>query len=330
MDEPLISIVVPIYNTARYLDRCINTLVNQTYSNLEIVLINDGSTDNSEDICLRYCNMYDNVKYYHKTNGGLGSARNYGIERSHGAYVGFIDSDDWVDLDYFYFLYHLAATYDAQVASCSMDVTSVYALNKKSLTNRNVQVIHDTNIPTYYFKMSLKDSNLFSVCSSIFIRSSLDNVRFREGKLNEDMDFKYKALKNATTWVLSNAPKYHYYQAGGSLSSGIVKAKDLDLIEASHILLKYAEDTCSNKNYNYARIGTIKPYFSLLLRMAVFGSTTEVNEEDLIKEGLSIMRENYLNLIMSPIKASRKVLITSMCINYRLTRSILVILKKIV
>ena len=97
MKEELISVVIPVYNVKKYLKKCLETVVNQTYSNLEIILVDDGSTDGSEKICDEYATQYNNVSVIHKKNGGLSSARNAGIDVAKGKYIGFIDSDDFVD-----------------------------------------------------------------------------------------------------------------------------------------------------------------------------------------------------------------------------------------
>ena len=90
--NPLISIIVPIYNQILYLDRCMKTILNQTYDNLEIILVDDGSTDGSSELCDQYCQKYGNIKVIHKTNGGISSARNAGIAQANGDYIGFVDS----------------------------------------------------------------------------------------------------------------------------------------------------------------------------------------------------------------------------------------------
>ena len=97
----LLSVIIPIYNTAKYLDRCINSIVSQTYTNIEIICINDGSTDNCKDILDRWQTKDTRIKVYHKENGGIASARNLGLEKASGDYIGWVDSDDYVDKDYF-------------------------------------------------------------------------------------------------------------------------------------------------------------------------------------------------------------------------------------
>ena len=105
MDQPLISIIVPVYNVDKYLEKCINSLLDQTYENIEIILIDDGSKDKSGSICDVYSDNYKNIKVVHKENAGLGYARNTGLEMTHGNYVTFVDSDDWVSQDLIQHMY---------------------------------------------------------------------------------------------------------------------------------------------------------------------------------------------------------------------------------
>ena len=326
---PLISVVVPVFNASKYLERCIESIIHQTYPHIEVIIVNDGSTDESELICLKYTERYEYIKYFYKQNGGLGSARNFGINNCNGDYIGFVDSDDWIDYDYFEGLFTLMSKHKAQITSYMLDITSKFRIHTNKSFGCN-KVLKGTEIARYYFKQSLIDSNLFSVCSCLFLRSVIGENRFREGKLNEDMDFKFKALQRCSVWVVSYDKKYHYFQSGPSLSSGIVKEKDEDLFEASFLLLELAKKTNSKENYKNAEIGTIKPWFSILLRMAIWGAKPEVNVKKLIKEGIAKLRSNYWKLMTSPIKISRKFLITTFCINYKAAEFVLKLLSNFV
>ena len=116
MRHELISIIIPIYNVENYLRQCLDSIVAQTYQNFECLLINDGSPDNSSDICREYVAKDTRFRYFEKENGGVSSARNLGIERSEGAYITFIDSDDWVDSDYLEVLYSAILEEQADIA----------------------------------------------------------------------------------------------------------------------------------------------------------------------------------------------------------------------
>ena len=122
VNNELISIVVPVYNVEKYIEKCVNSITNQVYNNLEIILVNDGSTDNSGKLCDSLSKLDDRIKVYHKENGGLSDARNYGVERANGKYIGFVDSDDFIDSDMYKTLYDVIKRENADVAECNMKI----------------------------------------------------------------------------------------------------------------------------------------------------------------------------------------------------------------
>ena len=126
-----VSIIVPVYNTYNYLNKCLESLVNQTLSDIEIIVVNDGSPDDSEGIIKEYANKYSSIKYYKKKNGGLSSARNFGIKRATGEYIGFVDSDDYVDVTMYEKLYNQAISTNSDIVCCQL--TYLYPNNKTIL-----------------------------------------------------------------------------------------------------------------------------------------------------------------------------------------------------
>ena len=122
MEEELISVILPIYNVEKYLEKCLKSVINQTYKNLEIILVDDGSKDNSPQICDEYAVKDKRIVVIHKSNGGLSDARNAGIEIAKGKYIALIDSDDYVEKDYVQFLYQLIKENNAEMSICSHTV----------------------------------------------------------------------------------------------------------------------------------------------------------------------------------------------------------------
>ena len=116
-----VSVVVPVYNVEKYLDKCFNSLVKQTLKDIEIIVVNDGTKDNSQDIIDKYVKKYKNIKAYKKTNGGLSSARNYGIKKCTGEYIAFLDSDDYVEYDMYEKLYNKAISEDFDITVCNVN-----------------------------------------------------------------------------------------------------------------------------------------------------------------------------------------------------------------
>ena len=118
----LISVIIPIYNTQKYLKKCIDSVESQSYNNVEIILVNDGSTDSSEKIIQPYLQRYENIKYYKKENGGLSDARNFGIDIAQGKFITFIDSDDYISLEYIEYLHQILIGNCADIACCDTKI----------------------------------------------------------------------------------------------------------------------------------------------------------------------------------------------------------------
>jgi glycosyltransferase involved in cell wall biosynthesis len=204
-----ISVIVPFYNSKAYIDKCIHSVINQTYKNLEILLIDDGSSDGTHDICQAYAAKDDRIKVIRKENGGTSSARNFGLEHATGDLLYFIDSDDEVSLDLFEYFLNLMSVHNADM------VYSPYAYvdTKGNIINK---AGHNTieKIKVYSKQEAL--SALLSweipccVCDKLVKKHVYDNVRFPEGYLCEDLDIVYRLIDNSNTVVSSTIPKYYY------------------------------------------------------------------------------------------------------------------------
>ena len=117
-----ISVVVPVYNVEQYLEKCVNSIINQTYKNLEIILVDDGATDKSGKLCDELAKLDNRIMVYHKKNGGLSDARNYGVERATGDYIGFVDGDDYIDAEMYEKLYEAIKKENVDVAECNLKI----------------------------------------------------------------------------------------------------------------------------------------------------------------------------------------------------------------
>lgn len=164
-----VSIIIPVYNVENYIDKCLNSVVNQSYKNIEVIIVNDGSCDNSENIINKYLDKYSFIKYYKKENGGLSSARNYGLEKSNGDFVLFIDSDDYIEVDMVNILINKAINDDMDIVSCNLnfiyDNKIVKSNNYKYLTNDSTKLflITPPMIPCKLYKRSLFDTLKFKL-----------------------------------------------------------------------------------------------------------------------------------------------------------------------
>lgn len=217
-----ITVIVPVYNVENYLEKCFDSLINQTYKNLEIIVINDGSTDNSGEICQEYAQKDNRIVYIEKENGGLSDARNVGLDKMTGSYVTFIDSDDWVELDYVEILYKKIIEYQADIA-----VGNYYSYNEDEETyyfhiygNSYYEKVYD-NISIFenlYESQEMKSFALISAWGKLYKAKLFDYLRFDKGKLGEDGYFNQKMYLSVNKVVYLNKGLYAYRQRSGSIT----------------------------------------------------------------------------------------------------------------
>ena len=209
MDKPLISVIVPVYNVEKYLRRCIDSIVGQTYDNLEIILIDDGSTDSSGRICDEFAEKDSRISVIHKPNSGVSDARNLGIKTAKGELLGFVDSDDWVDLRFYKILYNEMIRTGADVVACDLEFlldeskavsdtdeikTEVYGAGE-AISGLISDKIFTTTVPTRLYKTAL-----------------IRDIEFEPGKRYEDILWCYKSFAAAKKIAKVNNKLYYYFQ----------------------------------------------------------------------------------------------------------------------
>ncbi len=212
-DHPLISVIVPVYNVEAFLKKCLNSLVHQTYDNLEIILIDDGSTDLSPRICDEYAERYSNVRVIHQQNKGLCGARNTGLDDAKGDYIGFVDSDDWCALDMYQYLYDGLCKYNVDVAACGY-----YRVRTKGrIVARCDGAAHVLDEDLIIRDIVLNNDFCSFFWNKLFRRSVFGNLRFPEGHTFEGERFMHRVIKNTNNAVLLGEPKYYYVDATDSI-----------------------------------------------------------------------------------------------------------------
>lgn len=229
----LISIVVPIYNVESYLRMCLDSIENQTYSNIEVLLINDGSPDSSGEICQEYVARDSRFRYFEKENGGLSDARNYGIERSNGKYLTFIDSDDWVEPTYIEDMYQAALKNDSEI------VVSNYTLFDVKENHYLIHVWDDYYEETYegeelINKLPLLERRDYSFVTSwgiLFKKELFNNIKFPKGKVIEDSRTNYKLFARSLRSTYINKALYNYRIGRESISSQVNEKLLIDVLE---------------------------------------------------------------------------------------------------
>ena len=246
----LVSIIVPVYNVESYLRMCLDSIEHQTYSNIEVLLINDGSPDSSGEICQEYVARDSRFRYFEKENGGLSDARNYGIERSNGRYLTFVDSDDWLSLTYVEDLYQAAIRNDADT------VVSHYTIYNESDRNYYVHIWDDYYEKTYtgeelVLELPSLELNGYVYITSwgiLFKKELFNNIRFPKGKVIEDSRTNYKLFFRSNKVAYIHKEIYYHREGIESIGSGVNEKLLTDVLEC--LLERLAIYTIKGWNYS--------------------------------------------------------------------------------
>lgn len=235
--KDLVSIIVPVYNVEKYLKKCIDSIKNQTYDNLEILLVDDGSTDNSGKICDLYSKKDRRIKVIHKENGGLSDARNCGINIISGEYLTFIDSDDFIDNDYIKTLLTIAKKNNADIVISGLFNYYENENNiNNNLTNYTESVVSKQKI---YEKMFLQRGVDVNATAKLYKSYIFDKIRFPKGKLYEDIQIIDKTIEAANVIVETNYKGYYYLQRKGSIMYGKMSSDRLILETTTKKLIEF-------------------------------------------------------------------------------------------
>ena len=283
---PLISVIVPVYDVERYLCECIDSILTQSYRNLEVILVNDGSSDNSGNICDEYMKQDNRVKVIHKQNGGLSVARNAGIEIAKGELIHFIDSDDWIEADMLELLYNNLMEHNAEISCCG------YYL---SYINENINAFVCDELLVFNSEQGLENSLLRNVpwissCSKLYKKEIFETIRFPLSKRSEDIFIIAEVMSNANVIVYDITPKYYYRQRKNSISKQDAYNKDImDFIEAyEHNLIVIREKY--PKLIPLCEYRIIDSKFYVLSYIMSFKKYKEIPEYQAL---LSDLRRNY-------------------------------------
>ena len=233
-ETALISIIVPVYSVEKWLERCIQSLVDQTYRTLEIILIDDGSTDSSSMICDRWAEKDRRIIVVHKENGGLSSARNLGIDLAHGQYIGFVDSDDWVNSRFIEILHQLMVNYQCDLAECGSCETwgEVHPTSYEAAAE--VHTKHEA------MEAHLKDTRFTCVIWNKLYKREIITARFPEGKLHEDLFWTYQIIDQCSTLVHTAVPLYYHFHRSDSITgSTYTLSRISDILEGGFMRCQF-------------------------------------------------------------------------------------------
>ena len=250
MNQPLISVIVPVYKVEKYLPRCIESVLKQTYKNFELILVDDGSPDNSGKICDEYALRDNRIKVIHKENGGVSSARNTGIDAANGEYINFIDSDDWVPENSLEILLNTIIENDAELSICGFEFRGIKVVSKKYEKKFiDFRETEDAELVEIF-----RQCFFYSACGKLFKTKILkeDDIKFSNKiKIGEDTLFVRKYLINIKKIEISNKSVYFYNQLNFSSATKKYYPEhnvwSMDLINTYNDLLNSKLKTDSRK-----------------------------------------------------------------------------------
>lgn len=203
MDKKLLSIIIPVYNVENYICECLDSVLGQSYTNIEVLLIDDGSTDKSGEICDEYQKKDSRVKVFHKENGGLSTARNVGIEQANGFYVAFVDSDDYIETTMYSQMISVLEKEKAELVVCAFNNVSD---TKKECTGNSGNI---TSFNTEEIFLN-KDKIRFLTWNKVYLKSKIDEIRFIPGQVYEDVYFNRHIFLRCTKVAYLDKPLYNY------------------------------------------------------------------------------------------------------------------------
>ena len=236
MNVPLISVIVPVYKVEPYLDRCVESIVNQTYENLEIILVDDGSPDICPAMCDAWVEKDSRIKVIHKENGGLSDARNAGMAVASGELMGFVDSDDWIAPEMYRLLYENMVETDSDIAACGVEMVWEDGTPSRMLTMAGSRLMNRNEAMEAIIKENwLKQPVWYKLYRTELIR----DILFPVGKYHEDVFWSYRAVGRADRVYVFDYPCYFYTQRSGSIMGGGYSLKRLDGLEAKAERLVY-------------------------------------------------------------------------------------------
>ena len=311
-----ISVIVPVYNVEQYLERCVDSIISQTYTNLEIILVNDGSTDNSGKLCDELAKKDERIRVIHKENGGLSDARNRGIDEAESDLVGFIDSDDYIDSDMYEVLLKNLNNTDADLSMCALydvynNTPEAQVTNKETWKLSSEQAI----------KMVM-EAKILSVTAvnKLYRKSLFTDLKFEVGKIAEDAFIMIKLLDKCEKIVATNEKKYYYVHRENSITTQKFSTKFLNVIEAyeqnSNIILeKYPKlKDVAQTRMNWA-------YFYVLDRLLL---DDNYNYKELENKLISYLKNHRKDILNNPLfKTGRKIGFIALLLSRNLYRKLI-------
>ena len=288
----LISIIIPVYNVEDYLHYAIESLEKQTYKNFEIILVNDGSTDDSGKLCDEYSEKYSNVRVFHKENGGLSDARNFGVQQAKGEFIIFLDPDDYLEVYSLELLAGIQEMYDCDIVSTRVKATELYNVySNHYLTEENFKnvVIMDRDVfleEAFYDKVAT-----VSACGKLYRKSILE-IPFPKGRIYEDLYIISEHVGKANKIVHTPLQIYNYYKRQGSIVNSKFTSKQYDFFDA----IAYNRQVIREKFNNVDKLVTAINAKEVIGSFKIIGSAYKTSISDVYKIR-KLIKENCSNIL---------------------------------
>lgn len=305
MNKCKLSIIVPVYGVEKYIDKCLNSLVKQSLKEIEVIVVNDGTKDNSQKIIDKYVKKYpDKIKSYIKENGGQGSARNYGLKKATGEYIGYVDSDDFVEKDMYKKLYNKAKENNYDIVVCgNYNVSEDYQ-------NKNI----DTFINNYNTDLEKIFFGKMAVWNKIYKRDILikNKLEFKEKVWYEDLAFTLKAIMNSNTFAFIDEPLYDYLIREGSTMNNSNVQRNLEILDAFNDILSYIQHNKKEEYFSKIEFLAIDHiYISAIVRVLKAEADDKVKRETINKliDYMNTSFPNYKNnKYINTLSKNRKII----------------------
>ena len=312
-----ISIILPVYNVEKYVEKCLNSIKNQDYKNFEAIIVDDGSKDKSVEIIENFIKKDDRFKLYHKENGGLSDARNFGMNFVTGKFVIFIDSDDYIENKMLTTLYENITKEKADVSICG--IYNVY-INKKTsqCEDKNIYFVCDKNrfLKEYLIGKLVPGS----ICNKLIKVDIAKKIQFPVGKIYEDAFYQFDLINFAKKYVVTTNPMYNYFHRENSITTKSYSKKNLDYIEIYSKFYDYVK----SKNIDLEKEAFFRLSYSYFIILDKMLLEDDYHKIDKYNEVLNFLKKNYFKIFKNDyFRFTRRIASIALKININLYKFLL-------
>lgn len=317
--NPLISVIIPVYNAESTLEECVRSVRMQSYENLQIILVDDGSTDGSLAMCRKNSEQDSRIEVLHKTNGGPQSARREGVAIATGDYIGFVDSDDYIHERMFEYLLQIQQDSESEISSIEMK--TFYGNNRRKTSDSgDYQVVNRDDYLDIFFKIG-SQRTVYYLCNKLYRRDLIKPEMFREDFLiGGDVLTQYRALLGANRIAVSTKRMYFYrknHERPAKFRDGVE-----GLADVWNGVVAIAKEF-DQKHLHHAEVNRKRINFTILSEYALMGLYRDASCKAKIEDHLEELKRVKKELLAEDIAVSRKVMISAFCINYRISAMVI-------